>query len=63
VVDHPTIVNLERHPSPAAPHLLEPGELPGFAAGLDILFYEEGWTPRGSPEARHEARLVARRTE
>jgi len=62
VVDHPTIANLERHPSPAAPHLLDAGELPAFAAGLDVLFYEEGWTPDRSDEARHEARLVARRT-
>lgn len=59
VVDHPTIRNLERHPSPAAPHLLDNGELPTFAAGLEILFYEESWIPEG----RHEARLVARRTE
>jgi tellurite methyltransferase len=58
VVDHPTIANLERHPSPAAAHLLDPGELPGFAAGLEILFSDEGWTAEG----RHEARLVARRS-
>src|SRR5262249_12846260 len=58
VVVHPTIVNLKRHPSPAAPHLLGPGELPTFASGLMILLADEGWTPEG----RHEARLVARRT-
>src|SRR5262249_24605718 len=58
VVDHPTVANLERHPSPAPPHLLAPGELPGFAAGVEIVFHEEGWTVEG----RHEARLVARRT-
>ncbi len=62
VVDHPTVANLERHASPSAAYLLEPGELPGFATGLEILFYEEGWTSPDGDDARHEARLVARRT-
>jgi SAM-dependent methyltransferase len=57
VVVHPTRVNLERHPSPGAPYLLEPGELPSLLPGLQILHGEEGW----SREDRHEARLVARR--
>jgi tellurite methyltransferase len=57
VVVHPTIINLERNPSPAAPFLLEPGELASFARGLEVLVSDEGWTTEG----RHEARLVARR--
>jgi SAM-dependent methyltransferase len=48
--------NLERHPRPGPRFLLEDGELPGLARGLEIVRYDEGWF-----EGRHEARLVARR--
>jgi SAM-dependent methyltransferase len=54
----PTRRNLERHPLPRATHLVDEGEARSFAAGLDILAYEEGW----SDEGRHVARLVARRS-
>jgi tellurite methyltransferase len=57
VAVHPTRLNLERHPSPAAPYLVEPGELPALLPGLEIVRSEEGWLE----ESRHEARLVARR--
>lgn len=51
-----TRINLERHPSPGAPFLVEPGELPTLVHGLDLVLSEEGWLD----ESRHEARLVAR---
>ncbi len=54
----PTRRNLERHPLPRATHLVDEGEARSFAAGLDILAYEEGW----GDEGRHVARLVARRS-
>ena len=57
VVAHATRRNLERHPRPGPDHLLEEGELPGLALGLECLRYQEGWLEGG----RHEARLVARR--
>lgn len=57
VVVHPTMKNLERHASPAAQHLLDPGELPRLVPGVEILHYDERW----SDEGRHEARLVGRR--
>jgi hypothetical protein len=56
---HPTKTNLERHDRPGAQYLLDDGELPALLAGLDILNYEEGWTPGG----HHEARVVARRRD
>jgi tellurite methyltransferase len=52
----PTRTNLERHASPSAAYLLEPGELPRLAVGLEPVRAEEGWF-----DDRHEARLVARR--
>jgi SAM-dependent methyltransferase len=52
----PTRRDLERHPRPGPPHLLDEGELPGLLRGLDVLRYEEGWLEEG----RHEARAVAR---
>lgn len=56
VVVHPTRTNLERHASPSAAYLVDPGELPRLLPGLEILRYEEGWLAEG----RHEARLVGR---
>lgn len=57
VVVHPTLMNLERHASPSAQHLLDRGELPRLVPGVEILHYEERW----SEEGRGEARLVGRR--
>lgn len=57
LIVHPTLANLERHASPPREFLLEPGELISFAAGLDVLHSDEGW----SQDNRHQARLVARR--
>jgi len=51
-----TVRNLERRERPPRHFLLEEGEAPTLVEGLEILFYEEGW----SSEDRHEARLVAR---
>jgi SAM-dependent methyltransferase len=58
VVIHPTQTNLERHEKPPARFLLQEGELPKLAAGLEILRNEEGWLAEG----RHDAVLVARRS-
>lgn len=52
-----TIRNLERRERPPLPFLLEEGEAPSLVDGLEIVFYEEGW----SVEDRHDARLVARK--
>lgn len=49
--------NLERFERPSPNHLLEDGEAPSLAAGLEILHYEEGWLREG----RHDAVLVAKR--
>jgi SAM-dependent methyltransferase len=57
VVEIMTRRNLERHASPSERFLLEEGELPGLARGLEVLSCDEGWRDSG----RHEARLVARR--
>jgi SAM-dependent methyltransferase len=51
-----TVRNLERRERPPRRFLLEEGEAPSLAEGLEVLLYEEGW----STEDRHEARLVAR---
>ena len=56
-VVQPTVRNLERHDKPPAGFLLEEGELPKLVAGLEVLYYEEGWLADG----RHDAALVARR--
>ena len=55
VFAHPTRRNLERHASPSARFLLEPGEVESLAPSLEILLRAEGWF-----DGRHEARLVAR---
>jgi SAM-dependent methyltransferase len=55
----PTRSNLERHPRPPAPFLLEDGELPRLIGDLEIVRYEEGWS--AGEEPRHEARLLARK--
>lgn len=52
----PTRRNLERHPRPGPPYLLEEDELPRLVRDLEVLRYEEGWLEEG----RHEARVVAR---
>ncbi len=52
-----TVRNLERRERPPLPYLLDEGEAPSLADGLQILHYAEGW----STEDRHEARVVARR--
>lgn len=57
VIIQPTQKNLERHPKPPAPFLLEAGELRTLAAGLEIVLYQEGW----SLDDRHDAVLVARK--
>ena len=57
VFAQPTRTNLKRHARPPARFLLEDGELPSLADGLDIVQYTEGWRDND----RHEARLVARR--
>jgi SAM-dependent methyltransferase len=56
----PTRSNLQRHARPPAGFLLDDGELPSLVRDLEIVSYEEGWFGEGD-EARHEARLVARK--
>ena len=48
--------NLERHARPPAHFLLEPGELPGLCAGLEIVHQVEDWF-----DDRADARVIARR--
>jgi SAM-dependent methyltransferase len=55
VFAHPTRRNLERHPSPSARFLLEPGEVEALVPSLEVALRAEGWF-----DGRHEARLVAR---
>jgi len=57
VLCHQTRANLERHPRPGPEYLLDEGEAPRLAAGLEIVSHAEGWHEEG----RHEAHLVARR--
>jgi SAM-dependent methyltransferase len=56
-VVHPTLRNLERNPKPGAAYLLAEGELPGLAAGLEVVRFDEAWRENG----QHEAWLLARR--
>lgn len=58
LIAQPTVRNLERHPKPPRPFLLEEQELPTLVAGLEIVHYTEGWQTCG----RHEAQLIARRS-
>jgi tellurite methyltransferase len=58
LIAQPTVRNLERHPKPPRPFLLEEQELPNLVAGLEIVHYTERWQPCG----RHEAQLIARRS-
>jgi SAM-dependent methyltransferase len=51
-----TVRNLERHAKPSRRFLLEPNELIGLCATLEIVFYREGWQ-----DDRCEARILARR--
>lgn len=48
--------NLEQHPRPPLPYLLEEGEAATLVAPLRILSSSEGWR-----DDRHEARVIARR--
>jgi len=59
---HPTLANLERHASPSARFLLQPGEARALveATGLRVCTYEEGWAGQGEA-ARHLMRVVAER--
>jgi tellurite methyltransferase len=59
----PTRSNLERHPRPGPAHLLDDGELPRLIAplALEVVRLEEGWFDPHDEDARHEARLIARR--
>lgn len=55
-----TVRNLERHPRPPRPWLLEEGELATLVGGfgdVTVVELDEGWTDEG----RHEARAVLRR--
>jgi len=56
-VIQPTKRNLERNAKPPEPYLLQEGELPRLAVGLEIVHYAEGW----SADGRHDAVLVARK--
>jgi tellurite methyltransferase len=58
LIAQPTVRNLERHPKPPRPFLLEEQEILNLVAGLEIVHYTECWQPRG----RHEAQLIARRS-
>jgi len=51
-----TVRNLERHPRPPRPYLLDEGELPGLLPDVELLDYREGWF-----DDRHEARFFAER--
>lgn len=58
VMLQPTVDNLERHPKPPRPFLLERGELQTLIPpALEVLELDESWSHDGF----HEARLVARR--
>jgi len=52
-----TVTNLERHERPGRPFLVEPGELPDLATGLEIVHHSEAWRANG----RHESHLAARK--
>ncbi|MCB9598570.1 MAG: class I SAM-dependent methyltransferase [Sandaracinaceae bacterium] len=51
------VANLERHAHPSRRWLADPGELRDAAAGLELLYAEEGWLGD-----RYSARLVARKS-
>ena len=57
VVVQPTKRNLERNDKPPANYLLNEGELPRLAAGLEVVHYQEDWLADG----RHDAVIVARK--
>lgn len=57
LIAQPSAQNLERHPRPPRPFLLESREVLTLTAGLEILHYTEDWQSCG----RHEAQLIARR--
>jgi tellurite methyltransferase len=59
---HPTVTNLERHPKPGVPYLLQPGEAMALVeeAGLVPRFGEEAWVGEGA-SARFLSRVVAER--
>lgn len=51
------VANLERHAHPSRRWLADPGELRAAAAGLDVLYADEGWLGD-----RYSARLIARKS-
>lgn len=54
-----TVRNLERHPRPPRPFLLEPGEMALLTGDLLPIVSTEAWTEEG----RHNARFAGRRAE
>ncbi|MCH2371495.1 MAG: class I SAM-dependent methyltransferase [Pirellulales bacterium] len=56
MVIQPTQTNATRHQKPPGKFLPGDDELPGLAAGLEILLYETGWLQEG----RFDAVLVAK---
>lgn len=56
IAELPTVRNLERHARPSRRWLAEPNELLRDLAGLEVLYYREGWLG-----GMHRARLAARR--
>jgi tellurite methyltransferase len=59
VVIQPTKKNLERNDKPPVDYLLEEGELPRLAVGLEVVHFVEGWMADG----RHDAVLIARKPQ
>lgn len=57
VCEMATVHNLERHPRPPRPFLLQPGELALLSSDLQPVVCWEGWTEEG----RHNARFAGRR--
>jgi SAM-dependent methyltransferase len=57
LIAQPTVRNLERHPKPPRPFLLEEQELPHLVQGLEIVHFSERWQVCG----RHEAHMLAQR--
>ena len=58
-VIQPTKKNLERNEKPPVDYLLEEGELPRLAEGLENIHFREGWMADG----RHDAVLIARKPQ
>ncbi len=58
-VIQPTKKNLQRNDKPPLDYLLDEGELPRLAVGLEIIHFREGWMADG----RHDAVLIARKPQ